>query len=262
MKTVSNILISLMIMIVANNARAHVSEVFVKKMNDRIQALLKSSLEAQVFLGEDLLAASDLLDSAEIVWTEDLSQYPFLNGQQIYLSEAFSFQASNPEKIVLVMEILFHLKRQLEASQLPLPEVRIHLFAQKFSPILLGEKGSCTFSLYPLQIPLTSSQRENVTKNVLSLISSSEFEYDSKWAEWILVIKGKERTDGGCHGNNRNIMEVQVELFNMRELASTVIAKVRTESCGYETKHRDEMTKKLSKEIKKHMPKCHNALGF
>jgi hypothetical protein len=240
------------------------SEVLLKKLNQRIGKVLSESLEAQVFIEEDLSLAMKTLESAKIKWENTLSELPYLfsdaGKKTIFLSRYYSFNTTKEEQVSLVTEILFNLKRQLEGSTLSIPQARIRIFAQKFSSLLLGETDSCSLSLSPLPTLLTRSQRDKFTPELISLLEARDYTYESTWAENIVWIEAKETTDGGCGGNNRNKIELTFSLVNLRQQKSETISKATGTSCGYSDQHKNEALNKLMKKIRSQLPKCNHAL--
>lgn len=174
-------------------------EIFIKEMSGRMEALLKHSSEAQHFIGEDFWEAFDTISTASIKWTDSLSPVPLLFETEgrflIYLSQHYSFMASPEEQVKLVLEILLHVQRQLEGSLLPLPELRVNLFAKKFSPELLGAENDCRFSPYPIHFSLTPSQREKFHRKLLSLMKAKGFEYSSKQGAKVVWLESASMTD-------------------------------------------------------------------
>jgi hypothetical protein len=239
------------------------SEVLLKKLNQRIERVLSESTEAQVFLEEDLTGAIQTLDRASVKWENTFSQYPFLNSDSgkktVGLSKFMSFNTTITEQVVLVTEILFNIKRQLDGSTLFVPKARIQLFAQKFSPRLLNAVDDCSLSLSPLSPTLTRTQRDEFTTELVSLIESREYAYESTWANNVIWLEVKERTDGGCRGNNRNIMEIKLTLVSLQKQMSEELVSVSGTSCGYSDSHKDEAMKNLIKKMKRNLPKCNRA---
>lgn len=239
------------------------TEVVLKKIAQRIEKMLSESLEAQVFIEEDLNQAVKVIKNAQIKWQNSYSQFPtiFQNGanRSLRLSKYLSMKSTSNEQIIITLEILFHIKRQLEGSTLQIPKVRIKLFAQKFSPILLSETDSCSTSTFPLPSSLPLAQRDEFQLELISLLESRGHSYDSTWGTNIIWIDAKERTDGECNGNNRNIFELSMKLINIKEQTGEIIAQAVGTSCGYSESHKEQALKKLIKEIKSALPKCNSA---
>jgi hypothetical protein len=241
-------------------------EAYLKKLNDRIQLVLRNSNEANIFLGEDLLEASKILDSASIKWINNYSALPYLNstdrGPEITLSANSSFSATDEQKVVLIMEILFQVKRQHEGSLLLVPKTRILLFARKFHPEIMAENDPCGLSVFPLQIKAYQFGREEFLSRLLSYLPENHYNYASKKANWVLWIEGKESTDGGCGGSNRNIMKAAAYLFNVKEKQIITLGEVTTKSCSRDTDHIDLALRRLNRKIKNNIPNCISQTGL
>lgn len=236
------------------------SEVALKKISQRIQKTLVESLEAQVFLEEDLSRAIQVLEKAQIKWVNSFSQYPILSAESVNrtigMSKYLSMKGPSTEQVIITLEILFHIKRQLEGSTLFIPNARIKLFSQKFAPRLFEVSNPCSISIYPLPPTLSPTQRDEFNSQLISLLEARGHSYDSTWNTSTLWLSTKERTDGGCNGKNRNIFETSIRLINLEEQTGIDIAEGTGTSCGYSTEHKDESLKKLIKSLKTALPKC------
>lgn len=58
-------------------------EALIKNLTTRLQTLLKSSIEAEVFLDEDLTESMKLLKSSKIIWADYYNEYPFVLTSQM-----------------------------------------------------------------------------------------------------------------------------------------------------------------------------------
>ncbi len=239
------------------------SEVVIKKIAQRIQKTLTESVEAQVFLDEDLTEAIKVLTLAEIKWRDSLSQYPFLSRERskysITLSKHLSMKGPNHEQVTSTLEILYLIKRQLEGSTLLIPTTRIKLFSQKFSPRLLDVLNSCSISTFPLPFSLSATQRDEFNSELVSLLEARGYSYESTWGAMVVWLSAKEKTDGGCNGGNRNLFDLSVRLINLEEQIGFDVASATGTSCGYSIKHKEEALKKLIKTMKSALPKCNIA---
>jgi hypothetical protein len=239
------------------------SEVLLKKLNQRIEKVLSESVEAQVFVEEDLTGAIQTLDRAAIKWENSFSQYPYLfsdSGKKtVSLSQFTSFNTTYEEQVVLVTEILFNIKRQLDGSTLSVPKTRIQLFAQKFSPRLLNEVDDCSLSLSPLPSLLTRAQRDEFNSELVSLLEPRGYAYESTWGSNVVWVEAKEHTDAECHGNNRNILDLKLTLVSLQKQKSEELISVTGTSCGFDYSHKDQAMKNLIKKMKRNLPKCNRA---
>lgn len=242
-----------------------VREALLKSLNTRVQTLLKTSIEAQVFLAEDLTETIKLLATSKIIWADSYSDYPFLissqNGGEIILSTHFGFKGTPEAKTAFFIKLLFNLKRQLEGSRDLIPEFRLKIFSKKFSSSLFDEDDKCDISIHELK-QTHSSIRGPLFNESLSRLSLAGYSYHSSRPHWILVINGKEKTDTGCQGNNRNIYSLEAELVNTRTGQSSKLLSAEGASCGHSQKHYRKSLKKFLKKIKHQLPKCNETLDF
>lgn len=240
-------------------------EALLKSLNTRVQTLLKTSIEAQVFLDEELTETTKLLATSKITWADSYSDYPFLmssqNGGEIILSTHFGFKGTAEAKTAFFIKLLFNLKRQLEGSRDFLPEFRIKIFSRKFSPILFDEVDNCDISIHELK-QTHSSIRGSLFNESLTRLSSAGYSYHSSRPNWVLVINGKEKTDTECRGNNRNIYSLEAELVNTRTGQSSKLFSAEGTSCGHSQKHYKRSLKRFLKKIKHQLPKCTETLDF
>ncbi len=240
-------------------------EALLKSLNTRVHTLLKTSIEAQVFLDEDLTETIKLLATSKITWADSYSDYPFLmssqNGGEIILSTHFGFKGTPETKTAFFIKLLFNLKRQLEGSRDFLPEFRIKIFSKKFSTILFDELDNCDISIHELT-QIQTSIRGLLFNESLSRLSSAGYSYHSSRPHWILVINGKEKTDTECQGNNRNIYTLEAELVNTRTSQISKLLRAEGTSCGHSQKHYKKSLKRFLKKIRHQLPKCTDTLDF
>lgn len=240
-------------------------EALLKGLNTRLQTLLRSSIEAQVFLDEDLTESVKLLSSSKINWVDSLSEYPFVitsqNGGEITLSKHLGFKGSPEAKTSLLVTMLFNIKRQLEVGTLPLPNFRIKIFSRKFSSYIFDRTDSCDISVFQLNRVHSSIKTEILTKTI-SKTQEKGFTYHSSRPAWILMITGKETTDTGCGGDNRNIYRLSAELLNMRTSETKSLPSSEGTSCGFSENHYKKAAKEFIKTINNQLPKCTQTLEF
>ncbi len=240
-------------------------EAILKSWNKRIETLIKSSIEARVFLDEDLTEAIKLLETSKIIWADSYSEYPLLmstqNGGEIILSKHFGLKGSAETKTNFIIKSLFNLKRQMEGSRDFLPEFRIKLFSKKFSSYLFDETDNCTLSVHELN-NIHNSIRSSLFTIAVKKLTNAGYSYHSSRPNWVVVINGKETSDTGCRGNNRNIYRLTTELVNTRTGESTALLSTEGTSCGYSQKHYKRSLKQFTKKIKTQIPKCLQTLDL
>lgn len=229
------------------------NEVYLKVINGRINRVLRDSVEAQTFLREDLAEASKVLDKASIEWTDAPMSIPLVTESKVFLSKSISLDVSS------IVTVLFHIKRQIDVSTLPLPLLRINLFAKKFSPELLAEGRSCELSLYPFPREILAHQSQELLKKLLTLVHSRRYRYASDWATKVIWIERTFETDAECGGDNRNILQLKAVFMDINTKKTETLAYTKTTSCGLKEIDLEKSLLKLLKKIKSNLSVCNFA---
>lgn len=258
MKTIIQFLIPLFFTQVALGVTEFkIKETVIKKINQRFLSIVKTSTVASVFLVEDLIEASEFLVTAKIKWPEQYSGTPYIfekeHGGLFALSSEYSFKTTDEKKLSLLVTILFQLKRQLEGSYDPIPEFRIELFAKKFAPIILSEKDFCGFSIEPINFEIDSKDKESFFNDLLKLARKKEYQYDSRWANWVLWIEGESFT--------ANSFTTKAVLINWQTMTSLQLGEAVGKSNFNFDRSKRISLKKLMTLIEKNFPDCHQQVG-
>lgn len=135
------------------------------------------------------------------------------------------------------------------------------IFAKKFSNYLFDDADSCTISVQELKT-VHSSIRADLFQKITDKISDRDYLYHSSRSSWVLIVTGKELTDTGCRGSNRNIYRLEASLLNMRTSETKKLFTEEGTSCDFSDKHYKRSLKKFSKKLKNHIPKCTDSLEF
>lgn len=266
MKIISSFLIFIILMPLSGaSTDLKLKETILLSINERILSVLKSSTEANIFLGEDLLEASEFLSSAKIKWLKTYSEAPYIYEMQpngiIGLNSDYSFKTTEENKVILLVEILFHLKRQIEGSLLPLPHLRIELFAKKFATVILSEKNFCSFALRPIEFSIESYLKNSFLDDLTRIIRKKNYYYDSKWANWVLWIEGESLTDSACAGFSRKTFKSSALLINWQTMEVYPLGESEASSCSGLGIAQKKSLNKLIHKVKKHIPTCKVPVG-
>lgn len=237
-------------------------EIFLKSVSSRISTLLRENNEAQTFLGEDLSEALNVFDTANIEWSDSAGSWPLLISEEtkrkIFLTKYFSIINTAEETISSTLTLLFQIQRQLDASLMPVPSLRVKLFSKKFSPILFGEGRSCSVSLYPITIPLNTTQREKFVSKLLSLLDKKGYGYSSKSPAHVLWINSKLSSDH----NGKNALDIKLKFLEVSSRQSQELAQAKTFSSGYKFNDLDSALNKLVRDLTTNLPECNNTFGY
>jgi hypothetical protein len=234
-------------------------EVFLKKLNQRLSLLLRESYEASVFLEEDLTKASEFLARAKIIWLPTYTTGAKLifesNTHSIGLSEHYSFKAAPTDRVEILLDFLFQLKRQLEGSSLPLPQMRIKLFAQKFHRQIFHDAG-CSLSLFPLPLAFPKDLRDGFVANLLKATKDKDYQYDSKWSRFVLMVEIGQTFSSSCFGMSRSRLTLSARLLDWKNLTYHSVSEVIDSSCDGVMVVREKLLKQFLKKINQMMPTC------
>ncbi len=260
------IITNIQFVILSTHAKADTNlnkEMFLKTTNDKILRFLKDSNEARIYLDDDLIPASEILQKSTLRWKNTVSEIPVLypteNGYELWLSQFYSFKSTTENQLSTVLSILYHIQRQLNLSIAPLPQARMRIFSKKFSGWILKGTESCTFS--PLSFKKEFIEVSELKDVVSEILKKKKFSRNSQ-SEYGLWIGTSLKSDAGCNGNNRNILNIEIKLIHISSLETLYSSSESYTSCKPITAIPKELIQKVSKKIKKDLADCNNTIGI